>query len=89
MYDEHTLDLSFNKEYKHALKDRYNQWYADQVAQQIDNIDDEDQIRTVKVDTRMTVIKPLHANWIIDVHQEMANKKNLILDGFKKAGIIN
>ena len=82
------LDLSFNKEYKHALKHWYNQWYADHVAQQIDNTDDEDQIRTVKVDTRMTVIKPLHANWIIDVHQEMANK-NLILDGFKKAGIIN
>ena len=83
------LDLSLNKEYKNALKNKYNKWYADQVAAQIDDITCEDQITTVKVDTRMSVIKPLHANLLIDVHQEMSTKKHLILDGWEKAGIIS
>ena len=83
------LDLSLNKEYKNALKNKYNKWYADQVAAQIDDITCEHQITTVKVDTRMSVIKPLHANWLIDVHQEMSAKKHLILDGWEKAGIIS
>ena len=82
------LDLSLNKEYKNSLKHHFNQWYADQVASQIDDLEDEEQLRKVKVDTRMSVIKPLHAQWIISVHSEMSTKRKLILDGFVKAGIL-
>ena len=81
------LDLSLNKEYKNSLKHHFNQWYADQVASQID-LEDEEQLRKVKVDTLMSVIKPLHAQWIISVHSEMSTKRKLILDGFVKAGIL-
>ena len=55
---------------------------------QIDDLEDEEQLRKVKVDTRMSVIKPLHAQWIISVHSEMSTKRKLILDGFVKAGIL-
>ena len=76
------LDLSLNKQYKDELKLKYNQWYANQVATQMDESEDPDMLK-VKIDTRMSVIKPLHAAWLIEVHQQMSTRSDLILDGFK------
>ena len=60
------IDLSLNKQ-KDELKALFNQWYANQVAEQLDET--EDPLMTkVKVNTSMSVIKPLHATWLIDVH---------------------
>ena len=43
----------------------------------------------VKVDFRLSVIKPIHAQWLIDVHATMKEKSELIIDGFKKSGIFD
>ena len=81
------LDLSLNKQYKDELKLKYNKWYANQVATQLDESEDPDMLM-VKIDTHVSVIKPLHAAWLIEVHQQMSTRSDLILDGFKKAGLI-
>ncbi len=43
----------------------------------------------IEVDLRLTVIKPLHAQWIVDVYNyfSTADGKEITVKGWKKAGI--
>ena len=41
----------------------------------------------IKVDTRISVLKPLHAVWIVDVYEKLQSERGrqLIVSGFRKA----
>ena len=41
----------------------------------------------MKVSVRMFDLKPLHARWIVDMDTCLKQQKELILNGFDKAGI--
>ena len=44
----------------------------------------------MKVDIRLSKVKPMHASWLVQVYQyNMQNKRELIVKGFEKAGIID
>ena len=43
----------------------------------------------VKVDVRLSMVKPRHAAWLLKVYQGVQNKRVLIVKGFEKAGIID
>jgi hypothetical protein len=42
----------------------------------------------VKIDLRTSAVKPVHAHWIIDAHEKMSCRPDLVQDGFKKAGLL-
>lgn len=81
------LDLTVNKCSKAFFSDKYQTWYAEQVAKQISRgVSPHD----VKVDIRLFALKPLHAKWIVDYYNHMSKQDNrqIVVNGFKKAGII-
>ena len=41
----------------------------------------------VKVSLNHSVIKPLHAKWIVDLHHYLKAEKAMILSGFRATGI--
>ena len=41
----------------------------------------------MKVSVRMFDLKPLYARWIVDMYTYLKQQKELILNGFDKAGI--
>ena len=41
----------------------------------------------VKVSLKMSDLKPLHARWIVEMHDYLKQKKESILNDFDKAGI--
>ena len=43
----------------------------------------------VKVENKLLALNPLHAKWIESIYSEMQSKRELIINGFKKAGIID
>ena len=43
----------------------------------------------IVVDTKISTLRPLHAQWIVDLFKEMREKQELIVKGFRKAGIID
>ena len=45
------------------------------------------EVQDVKVDVRLSTIKPLHARWIIDMYKHLKDSKELVLSGFRKAHI--
>ena len=42
----------------------------------------------MKVDTRMQVIKELSAQWLLGFYDYMASRKEIVVNGFKEAGIL-
>ena len=59
------LDITVNKPAKSFIAQRYNAWFSDQVASQLAN---GKSATDVKVSLKLTEIKPLYAQLIVDVH---------------------
>ena len=82
------LDIMFNAHPKYYLKNKFSTWYGNQISKQLDegvNIDAAD----VKV--RLTRLKPLHAQWVVDFYNKMitVKRKYKIESGWRAAGITN
>ena len=41
----------------------------------------------IKVDVRLSVVKPLHAKWITKYYDYARNHPEIIINGWKKSGI--
>ena len=78
------MDLSINKPAKHFLKEKFQLWYAEQVVKQ------EEEGGVFKpVAFPMKIMKPLGAKWLIEFHDYMRGKPEVVKNGFKAAGITN
>ena len=76
------LDLSVNKPAKDFMKRKFQNWYGTIICKQL-----EDGIEEV-VDLRLSVLKPLCANWCIDLFHHLTSNPDIIVNGFKAAGIV-
>ena len=80
------LDLSVNGAAKAYMKKRFTEWYSRCIIQElnsgkgVDNID---------IQLKMSVLKPLHANWINDIYNYFTapEGKEIIANGWKAAYI--
>ena len=80
------LDVSVNKAAKAELRKLYGRFYTSVVQQQLaDGVDPHE----VKVDTRISVLKPLQAEWIVKIYNRFQTEegKRIILSGFRRAHI--
>ena len=81
------LDLSVNKPLKDPLRRSFQSWYSEQVSKQQEerkvpeNID-------VKVDTRLSIIKPLSARRITSAYDYVQSDSGIVHVGFLEAGIV-
>ena len=60
------------------MKGKFIEWYSSKIAE---NCND-------KVDLKLSVIKPIHARWMIDVYSVLGRQTDLVKSGFRKAGIV-
>lgn len=77
------LDIAVNDSYKRKLKEKFTDWYAAEVSQ----MDAADLLSVV--DLRTSLIKPLHAHWLISTHEEMQTDLASVRRGFLQAGIVS
>ena len=80
----HPLDLATNSVTKSFLKGKFSEWYSKEIAKTLDKWQD---IHKVKVDTTLTVMKPIHAHWIIAPYNHLRNNVELTKKSFKEVGI--
>ena len=78
------LDISVNKSAKSFISDKYQEWYASEVTSQLGKGIDS---YNVKVDVKLTTLKPIHARWIIDFYKHMQTSGSKVKAGFRKAPI--
>ena len=78
------LDLTANGTAKEFLNGKFGDWYANQITKKLEQGDD---VYQISVDTTLTVMKPVHAGWVIGLYDHLRNSPDLIIKGFDKAGI--
>ena len=78
------LDISINKAAKALIQNLYNEWLSNQVTIQLKRgIDPAD----VKISSKLSDLKPLHASWIDELYHHLSNEAEMITNGFDSAGI--
>lgn len=77
------LDISVN-DYKKQLKNCFSNWYVSKIQQSLSSGTD---VADISVDLRTSVLKPVHARWLIKTHADLAQQSTVITDGFTKSGI--
>ena len=78
------LDISVNKSAKCFIVDKYQDWHAEKVLQQLNR---GVAAHDVKVDVKLSIMKPLHAKWIIETYHHLKRSKQIVISGFRKAHI--
>ena len=69
------LDVSVNKAAKEFLRRQFQDWYSDQIVVQLR----QDRESAVQPDDlRMSVLKPLCAQWMISLYKYMTDKADII-----------
>ena len=80
------LDLTVNGSAKKFIRKQFTEYYAAAVKEQIDS---GKQLDDIEVDFHLSIMKPLHATWLIALYNYMttSNERKIILKGWRKAGI--
>ena len=82
------LDLTTNKWGKEFLKTKFSQWYSEQIQNALDN---GKAIEDIEVKVPVSVMKPLHGCWLIEMFNELtsARCKKVIESGWERSGILD
>ena len=70
---------------KDELKKRFQTWYALEVQKQLKEVP----VDKVKVDVTASAIKTKSASWIISSWQAIEQRPEIVINGFRKAGILD
>ena len=78
------LDVSGNGFFKQQLKQKFCDWYADQVSTQLNS---GKSVTDINIDLKLSTIKPLHANWVLSAFDTLAGNTDVLKNGWEKTGI--
>ena len=78
------LDISVNKSAKCFIAEKYQDWYAKKVLQQLSR---GVATHNVKVDVKLSIMKPLHAKWITEMYHHLKRSKQIEISGFRNVHI--
>ena len=76
------LDVSVNKPAKEFLWKQFHEWYANEICKQLQSSKP-----VSPVDLKLSVMKPLGAQWMIKLCDYLQSKPEIIQNGFKHVGI--
>ena len=71
------LDVSVNKPAKEFLRRRFQEWFASQITIQLDEGDTHRQ----HIDTRLSIMKPLGARWLVELHDYLSDNPSFTVNG--------
>ena len=81
------MDLSVNEPAKDFLRQQFQEWYANQVLQQLHGRD-VDSIELQPINLGLPLLKEVGAKWLVDMFEYIASNPQIILNGFIKSGIL-
>ena len=77
------LDLTVNKSCKEFLRQEAQSWYSEEIVKQM-----QQGKKSHEIKVRISIVKPLHAKWIVKFYDYIRLKPELIKNGWRKSGII-
>ena len=80
------MDLAVNKLAKDFLKQKFQEWYSDQILKQLDSSTTTNQ-ELQPINLSLPVLRELGAEWMVEMAEYIANNPDFIVKGFRRAGI--
>ena len=68
------LDLTVNGYAKRYFKNKFNEWYSQQVSSQLARGIN---LENIEVKLKLSLIKPIHAAWVVDFYNHMTTAKGV------------
>ena len=79
------LDISVNKAAKSFLTTEFQQWYSNEITQQLNSMTCEDEIEPV--DLSSAKMKCIGAQWLVRLFEYLSDSPSIIVNGFLAANI--
>ena len=79
------MDLRVNKSIKDNLQASFQLWYAGEVKCQMDSNEHLEK----PTDLKLSHMKPLGAQWFVNMFYHVQNNSEIVWNGFRAAGISN
>ena len=77
------LDVSVNRATKHFIRGKFESWFADRIMAQQESGQD---IQPVDLRLHVSVVKPIGAQWMINLYDYLKGNPSIITHGFKHVG---
>ena len=83
------MDISVNKPAKEYLKKEFEDWYSEQVMQQLDgkDMDDLESTEIQPINLGMPILKEVSAKWLDRMAEYITSNPQFIVNGFIRSGI--
>ena len=83
------MDISVNKPAKEYLKKEFEDWYSEQVMQQLDgkDMDDLESTKIQPINLGMPILKEVSAKWLVGMVEYITSNPQFIVNGFICCGI--
>ena len=78
------FDLNVIGHSKQFLKKKFGCWYSQQICHPLE---DRTNVYDVQVPFKLSIIKPIHAKWLLGLYEHLRNSSEAIIKGFEMAGI--
>ena len=78
------LDLSINRSCKFFLRRKAQSWYSLQIEKQMK---EGKKAHEINADTTISIMKPLHAKWVVSFYDYMKNHSEIVLAELRKSNI--
>ena len=78
------MDISVNKVVKSFIRNKFSDWYAEQVTELFYDDDDDD---NDPVDLSTARIKYLGAQWMVALYEHLTDNPHVIVNGFQHTGV--
>jgi hypothetical protein len=74
------MDLSVNKAAKNFLRGRFNEWYSEQVADQLG--DDLDSLQAQPVNLTAAAMKSVGGKWLVEMYEYILSNPQIVVNSF-------
>ena len=68
------------------MEQHFQSWFAEEVHKQLKS---GVAIQHIKIDTRTSTLKPMGVNWLMGSLRSLAQKTEMVLNGFRKPGTLD
>ncbi len=82
------MDLSVNKPAKSFLNRKFEEWYRQQITEQLLGVEDIQEVELQPIDLNLGPLKELGAKWMVEMVEYISENPEFIINSFIKAGIL-
>ena len=80
------MDLTVNKPAKECIKGKFENWYADQIMEQLDD-ENIESTELQPISLGLPALKELGAQWLVEMYEYISDNPVFIVNGFIRSGI--